>query len=337
MSGKFVITFIVENGDLEQKAALLLKSLVRNLKDNREKVDIIAIKPRLGKQLSNTTIQLFKENKVIYYDVDLNKNWKLPFANQAYATAFIESLYKDDVLLYLDSDIVCLNNPFNLSLTDKQKIGIAPDSFLRENVSILKGDKFDYYWKYLSCKLLNKEIEKKNFFTVYNAVDNKEVYAYFNSGVIIERTSLGIFNKWKQAFDLLSKDNEIKKWEKNNVKAYHFLDQIIISLLIVNECRIDEIKLLSKEFNFPFGLFYKVLLKGIKINFNEITFLHYHWQFYNISWLKYIEINKETKSFLLEYIPLQSGKHKIKFLDLIQHKILVFLNLMIYRIIHKIR
>ncbi len=312
MTDKFVIMFIVENGDLEQKVSLLLRSLVINLKEDRKKVDIVAVKPRKGDDLSKETLQLFKESNVVFYDVDLNKEWHLPFANQAYATAFVESKYKDAILLYLDSDILCLNNPLNLSLNENQKIGLAPDGFSKGNIAVEYGKKIGKHWQYLSKKLLNREVDNLNFFPVQDFVNRKKFYVYFNTGVIIERTKYGLFNKWKNAFELLIDDEELKEWAKNHTKEYHFLDQEIITLLILNEFNRNEIKILSMEFNYPFGRLPELIIKGINTNLSNITFLHYHWQFYHTLWLDCVEIDDNTRKFLLPYLPLKLYQSNIQ-------------------------
>lgn len=299
-----IIMFIVESGDLENKAALLVKSLILFLGVDRENVDIVAIKPRSGTRLNNNTLSLFRENNVKFYDVDLNKKWDLPFANQAYASAYVEENYPDSKMIYLDTDIVCLNNPIQFKLDGNKKLGILADSFRNGNVSIKYGKRINKYWTNVA-HILNLNLDK--LYPIKNSVDGKLVYTYFNTGIIIEQnTKIGIFKLWKDAFENLALQEYMSKIE--NTREYRFIDQVVISLLISNKFKKEDIEILPREFHFQFGKVKKLYKYNnrSKIDLRNVTFLHYHSSFYNIDWKNMVLIEDKKFMFLMKNIPLPS-------------------------------
>lgn len=303
---KTVIMFIVESGDLENKSKLLVKSLLMAINKDIKNIEIVGIKPRKGKPLEYSTIKFFNESNVKFYDVDLNLKWNLPYANQAYATAYIESLYKGYQIIYLDSDIICLNNPLNFYFDDDKKIAIAPDITKKNNVQIFYGHPINKYWITIA-ELLNLDYNK--LFKVKNSLDRKDVYSYFNTGVIIEfNADYGIFQKWAKCFDVLYGNEYINTLDN---KRRFYLDQVILSLLIVNEFTESEIQLLTYRFNYHLPIILRLKhFFNISINFDRIVFLHYHWEFYNNRWLSEVNMTITQKKFLKENLPLPLTLHE---------------------------
>ena len=303
---KVAFIFIVENGDLENKALLLGASLRRFFPDIG-KVPIFAVRPREGEEIHESTLNKFKELGIVYIYAPLNIKWKnLPFANEAYGSALIEDKLKDDaeVLVYLDADIVLLKNPEQLYMPDNIKVLVTPvDVFIgnaaKYNEKLPKNFQFSYE--------LNK-VDPKKLWSVLTKVDKVEIYPCFNSGFMAVRPEIGIFRRWKEMFEISYKMGYFGLFNPFS-KEFAFTDQVFLSSTIISMVDEDNIGILDDGYNFPLNLANRIYNSRGKIDLNKITFLHYHHSFYDMDWEKFFNVDEVDISWLTSKLPLFKDRH----------------------------
>ena len=299
---RIAFVFIVEHGDLEYKSLLLGESLRRIFPDGSV-CPIYAIRPRKGKEISEATIKKFKELSINYIYEPENIIWRnLPFANEAYGSALIEDKVKDEVeiLVYLDADIVCLKYPEQLFMDENIKVLVSPVD-VNWTGGIKYGEELTPNWIF-SYKLNN--IDPKKLWPVCTKVEKDKIYPYFNSGLIAVRPELGIFKRWKDMFEMSAKFGYFGMFSPLS-KEFGFTDQVFLSSIIISMFKQDEIGILDDSYNFPVNIAGEGIFKTRgKIDFDSITFLHYHHSFYDMKWTKFFNLNDADFSWLFSKLPL---------------------------------
>lgn len=312
MNKKFKISFIyiVEAGDLEHKAILLGESL-RRFFPHRKDAPIFVVRPRVGQEISHSTMRKFEKLEIEYIYDPINIRWKnLPFANQVYGPALIEEKMKDetDILVYLDADIVCLNMPQRLFLSDDEKVLVVPVD-VNYTCGVPFGSKFPPNWNF-ALDLNN--IDRKALWPVVTNVDKKEIFPCFNSGLIAVRPEVGIFRKWREMFES-SIDRGYFGMFSPISKEFTFTDQVFLASAILSLARPDEIVIMDRSYNFPLNLAERILEEDGIIDFNTIIFLHYHRSFYDLNWTKLVSMDKGTKDWLMSRVPLIRDKKTARY------------------------
>ncbi len=304
---RIAFVFIVESGDLENKAILLGESL-RKFFPSMTEVPIYAVRPRKGKEISENTKSRFKSLEITYVYNPVNVVWRnLPFANQAYGSALIEDKLKDDaeILVYLDADIVCLKSPEKLYMHDDIKVLVTPIDVFQERGAVKYGADLPINFKF-AYEL--DRVEVKNLWSVFTKIDKIEIYPCFNSGLIAVRPEIGIFRKWKEMFEISARKGYFGIVNPFS-GAFFFTDQVFLSSTIVSMLKKEEIGVLEDGYNFPLNLAQRIYDSKGKIDFKEITFLHHHHSFYDMKWTEFFNFDDANVSWLFSKLPLLKDQH----------------------------
>ena len=268
---KLGIIIVVEAGDLEQKTRLLVES-IRTFGGDIADSKIWAVKPRKGKALKRETLHFFKGRGVEFIDINLNKKWYLyGFANKIYATAYIEEKYGSnyEILLFLDCDTVVISGINLLFFEERYALVIKPVD--NKFISIGIDEKITEFWRmiYDNCGVHNYKS-----WVINTTVDNKEIIAHYNSGVIFSRSTYRIFEKWLINFENLTQD-----YRAYNLTFIQFtlIEQALFAGTVIGFVPKNKVLHLSNNLNFPLTQYKKMnAFKG------EIKILHYHNLFLNL-------------------------------------------------------
>ena len=299
---KIAFVFIVERGDLENKALLLGESL-RRLFQKKEEVPIFAVRPRKGEEIDESTIDSFRKLGINYVYNPINKRWRnLPFANQVYGPALVEEILADEteVLVYLDADIVCLNMPERLFLKVNEKVLVVPID-VNYTCGVKYGNDFPLNWTFA---LNFNSVNADNLWPVYTNVDYTKIYPCFNSGLIAVRPEIGIFRKWKEMFEDSINKGYFGLFSPLS-KEFSFTDQVFLASVILSLVRKEEIVIMDRLYNCPLNLAEELLKRDKKISLNEVIFLHYHHSFYDFKWKQFVTLDYEHMDWLNSRLPLK--------------------------------
>lgn len=122
------ITFVIctERGILEPMSVTLVRSLRRFggvLKD----APVLSYQPRREHGVSPETLRALEQLEVIHYTEPLNQRYAhYPQGNKPPVCAHAEQIATTEFVVFLDSDIVVLNEPRALLLPAAQHIGLRP-------------------------------------------------------------------------------------------------------------------------------------------------------------------------------------------------------------------
>jgi hypothetical protein len=244
-----VTAFICEPGELEIKALLLAYSIRKNL--NTGYLPVVLIPLHCRSHINYITILLFEKLniKIRYFENPFTKNLTKSMSGDAMSNKFygLSNLGNEQDILFLDSDIVCLNSFSQNLFFDTVAAKPADYSLAAQWEEIYKRTELNYPKEKVTCTL-----------------DEKESPPYFNTGVIFinseSKSSLIAF--WEEYF-LLFSGKEIL--ENNFFNSFH-RDQLAFAL--ATEKLGIKVKLLDELHNYPARSRGKIPA--------ETVFAHYH-------------------------------------------------------------
>lgn len=294
---KLGIITVIETGDLEQKTKLLVDS-IRTFGGEICNSKIWAIKPRKGKAITQETLSFLHNHDVEFIDIDLNKRWHLyGFANKIYAAAYIEEQFGNqyETLLFLDSDTIVTDAIDPEILEGKYKVAAKPiDS---KHLAITPSNPISKFWEriYEACNFN----DMRKLWTVRTTIENLEIYAYFNSGVVFVDPSSKIFSQWLENFHRVIKN---KKFYHLAAKEYFFLEQALLAGTILKEVPKPQVKVLDHTYNYSLNFINELNEKVID---REIKILHYDKSFQN-DHLDISFLSEKAQLWLQPHMPLKA-------------------------------
>ena len=184
-----------------------------------------------------------------------------PVMNKVFVSAWAERELDHDVLAFVDSDTVFLDEP--RELTDDTWLAAAkPVGNSRAAGSSGPGDPNEPYWQRVYDLL-----GVRSWPFVTTTVDRARIRAYWNAGLVAARRSAGLFQAWEEAL--------VRLFESGCVfKKPVLMDQVAWAGVIADIH--DRVRVLPEEYNYPLPK-RTLLPSGIRdLELDEIVHVHYH-------------------------------------------------------------
>ncbi len=300
MASTLEIVICTESGSLENTSKLLLSTL-RQYGGALANTPVVSYQPRRGFEISTSTKKFFEEYEVEYREIELNKDFvDYPLANKPLACAYHEQHSNADQILFLDSDVLILNEPRQFLQLDNDDIMLRPVGFKNIGSSGI-NDPHNAYWQKL-YELFG--INQTRYVTSIN--DQKRILEYYNTGHILAKREAGLFSQWAENFIKVSAAGIIPP------ASHFYLEQSVFGATV------SQLQLKVQQFETPYN--YPVqFLKNRKdlchhpfylTDFDQIISLHYHKIF-----------EKPEGKDVLKNVISRSGKGKELIGLLQQHKV----------------
>lgn len=260
------ITFVVctEQGLLEPMSVTLVRSL-RRFGGVFKDAPVLSYQPRPGYEIATETQRALEQLGVSHFTEPLNERYAhYPQGNKPPVCAHAERIATTEFLVFLDSDMVVLNEPNALLLPDNQSIGLRP----ADMVGVATNgppDRNYAYWQKL-YRLLN--VDESSVPTVRTTVDQQTIQAYYNSGVMSVRRSAGIFSQWNRNFE-----KTMNARLKPKQGMFH-TDQTTLAATLLQQS--TPVTVLPVTYNYPYHLHAQVPLEERITALKDATLLHYH-------------------------------------------------------------
>lgn len=262
MEHNIKIVICTERGILEKYSVLLCRSL-RQFGGEMSQTEIYSIAPRKGYYPSKKTISELEKLRVKHLNIDLNIRYRdYPLANKPFVCEHFENEFENSTLIFIDSDQLILNEPkeflilepeIKLRMVDLKGIGIS-------NQNDIESD----YWTQVFSEL---NVDYTKFSNLETSCGDL-IFPYFNSGLIISKSTNGVFKKWRQNLEKIIGDDIIPK------NGAFFLEQSVFSATVL---QINlPFKLVDNAYNYPFSLHDKISPKFKMDDFSKIVTAHYH-------------------------------------------------------------
>lgn len=285
----------VESGNLENQALLLFRS-IRKYAGRYKDASIYSFQPRGGNLLKKETLDAFSELNVTHNDEVLNTEFQYyPMSNKIFACAKAEERLKEDILVFLDSDTVVVNEPGDFELTEGVVTAVCP-VHSKNRGSTGRGDPNDRYWEklYSICNAPEAPF-------VETVVDHIRIRAYWNAGLIVVRRSSGLFRQWKDDFLKLMGVGHIPKGHINN------MDQLALAATLAKVA--DRVKILDYRYNYPLPKRSLLVQPYCDAELDDLVHIHYHRWFNKPGFLEMLKPplnrNSETYKWISSFLPFQ--------------------------------
>jgi hypothetical protein len=331
----------IDVGSLEEKTILLMESIKRFVENEPF---FIVIKPNL-RSLSDTTLKYFLSRDVHFHEVDIGNFFTNNIMmSKIFIASYAETLYGEAVeyMLLLDNDTLFLNN-IESDLFDMDfLIAIRPTDFSER--SLVSFFDCSSTWRYLIQKFYLKENPK----WIYRCIrDNTISYASVNSGFVLERSDAKLFYKWKELADSLNNDKEFTRLINEDSDSLHYLDQVLLSLVLMKRFEPEDVKVLNIRYNFSLEsiVFNHMLLfldkrwifKKIPFPIDSFIHIHYHQRFNQRRILRYFNEDKHVNLLQL-FVPfdIKTNVNK-KFFSNLLSELYIVIKFTEYKLFHKFR
>lgn len=263
MNQKPKIIICTERGKLEKYALLFCRSL-REFGGLWSDVEIHSFAPRKGFEPRKSTLDEFDKLGVKHQNIELNKDYRAyPLANKPLVCSYAEHLLPNQEIIFIDSDQVVFNDISLLKLENGHEVLVRPVD--KKGVAFSSTmDKEFTYWEELRKHI---DFNPRGHAKVKTSL-GEEIFPYFNSGLILTNTKFGLFQKWKENFELI--------WDKQIFpkSGMFFLEQSLFTATIL-QMKLNY-GILNLGCNYPFSLHNKIA-DEFKINDLElIVTAHYH-------------------------------------------------------------
>jgi len=283
------IAFIacVEAGNLENQVVLLFRS-IRKYAGQYKDVPIYSFQPRQGAPLNKNTLKIFEELCVVHNREILNTEFEdYPVSNKIFACARAEEVLTEEILVFLDSDTVIVNDPTDFALP-KGVLAAARPVETKNLGSTGRKDPNDEYWRkmYAIC-----DVPEGPF--IETSVGQKRIRAYWNAGLIVVLRSAGLFQQWKQDFFTLIEAKHIPR------KVF-FMDQLALAATfarVPNRVRIYDLR-----YNYPLAKRPLLPMPYRAYDFEDLIHIHYHRWFNKPGFLDMLKPPLNSQSEIYEWI-----------------------------------
>jgi len=211
---------------------------------------------------SARTIERLGELGVAHVEVRLDMPYRdPPVLNKVYVSAWAERELDHDVLAFVDSDTVFLDEP--RALVDGEWLAAAkPVGNSRTAGSTGPGDPNEPYWQ-----RMYDELGVRSWPFVTTIVDRARVRAYWNTGLVAARREAGLFAAWEEAL--------VRLFESGCVfKKPVLMEQVAWSGVIADIH--DRVRILPEEYNYPLPK-RRLLPPGVRdLDLEDLVHVHYH-------------------------------------------------------------
>lgn len=260
MDQKVGIAFCCEKGELERLTRVMVKSLLKYGQLSSQ-IKLFCFCPRPMFRPNSQTLSEFKQLGITIIDEPLNKKYSFyPLVNKVVALKYLEEYSSMDRLIFLDSDMIILNNILGTEMMDYD---ISIQSEILDLITAKQiDDAYFPFWDRLYKLFEIKELSFTNTF-----VSGKRIFAYWNSGLISYKRKLFIATKW---YENLSKCFDQYHWRK---LEYYFLEQAALAVTIQQlKCSTHKLK---PGFNYPICFHEEIYQENKVIDLNKLHIIHY--------------------------------------------------------------
>jgi hypothetical protein len=294
-----IFAFMPGRGSPEAESVLLVKSL-RAFGGRWRNHPLWVMIPNTLETLSETTRAelLALGAKLLPFEVE-TRTLEFIFGGKVVASAAAESLAEGqaDVLVWMDSDTVFLNEPEAFILGEEKTLGCCP--VMLRNISSLSEEPLDPFWEavYKGCRT-----PPENLFSLETLVDQVKIRAQVNAGLLVVRPEKGLLRSWRDDFLRLYPLSQWEPFYKENILYKVFIHQAILAGTMLARLSPNEIHYFPRRVNYPLFLHDRYPFAHRPAGLKElVTFRYDAYKFFeNINWLEILPAEEPLRNWLKE-------------------------------------
>lgn len=267
-----IFAFMQAYGEDDRESLLLARSL-RTFAGRLAEAPIWMMVPQKLNHLSDTTRQSLEALGVRLVPFAVSGDaLKFPFGGKVFAAAAAETHAqgKTEVLVWMDSDTVCVQEPAEFLLPTGISLGYRP--VMLKNISSLFDEPLDRFWKlvYKGCNTPAGRV-----FSMQTSVDGTVIRPQFNAGLLVARPERALLRAWRDNFGRLYLEPGWGEFYKKHILYYFFIHQAILSATLLGQLEKEEMLCLGEMVNYPLFLHSRIALANQAVTMNQVVTFRY--------------------------------------------------------------
>jgi hypothetical protein len=218
-----------------------------------------------------------------------------PFVPKVFAAAAAEkyAVGQTDLLVWLDTDSIVIQEPTDLVIGDNQALGYRPVD--HRLIASRYAEPVDNFWQliYLKCAVPDDQI-----FPMTTSVDMVMIRPYFNAGMLVLRPEKGVLRQWANTFSNLYRLPIFSTFYRQNTLYQIFFHQAVLAGVILASVEQNTLHSLSHLVNYPLHMHANYPAERRPATMNELVTCRYDTAFQNSDWSRTIAVNEPLKSWL---------------------------------------
>jgi hypothetical protein len=220
-----------------------------------------------------------------------------PFAVKAFVAAVAEQTARGraDLLAWLDSDTLVLQEPRALLLGDDKALACCPIHHLRIGPSY--DAPLDPFWRliYDACAA-----PEDRAFLMHTAVGGDRIRPHINAGLLVVRPERGVLTAWWDTFVRVYRQPAFEQSYQQNTRYHIFVHQAILSGTALSLLEPHEFLVLPGSYNYPLHLHADFPPERAVTGLNALVTCRYDgWGFFDApSWPEAMTIEEPLRSWL---------------------------------------
>ncbi|MBN1564785.1 MAG: hypothetical protein JXA10_13140 [Anaerolineae bacterium] len=279
-----------------QQALVLIRSL-RTFGGSLAQSPIWLMVPR-GEQLFSHDDQAALTPQgvlVVPCDVDADAR-QFPFAAKVFAAALVESLaqtYQIKHLIWLDSDVLFIQEPGDLLIPAEKHLGYCP---VHHRLIGSRIDKpLDAFWSlvYETCA-----VPPDHVFSMRTIVGDEAIRPYINAGFMATKPADGLLQAWCDQFAALFLDERFTAFYEQHVLYRIFVHQAILTGVVMAKFAPADLIELPRRYNYPLHLYADHAPEKRPPSINDLITCRYENVFAEAGWPDRFPITGDLKTWL---------------------------------------
>ena len=294
-SRTITFAFLVTAGEAEGQALLLTRS-IRAFAGIYDSAPVQVLFPTKGVELSPDTTAELKNLAVQLLPFEVEPQaLAFPFGAKVFAAAAAEkyAVGQSDLLVWLDTDSIVIQEVTDLVIDDNKALGYRPvDHTL---IASRYAEPVDNYWQliYLKCAVPDDQI-----FPMTTSVDMVTIRPYFNAGMLVTRPESGVLRQWADTFNRLYRLPIFPPFYQQNELYQIFFHQAVLSGVILTSVEQEALHTLPHLVNYPLHMHADYPAERRPATMNELVTCRYDTAFQNADWRGTITVDEPLKSWL---------------------------------------
>ena len=236
--------------------------------------------------------------RLIPFEVDSDAR-EFPFATKVFAAAHAEALAHTDYsahgarLVWLDSDVLFIQEPGDLLIPPEKHLGYCPVHHRLIGSRI--NDPLDAFWSlvYEVC-----EVPPGHDFAMHTIIDDEVIRPYINAGFMVTRPEDGLLRAWWDRFAALYHDARLEAFYAQHVLYRIFVHQAILTgVMLARLIRADMIEL-PRRYNYPLHLYADHASEKRPASINDLVTCRYETVFDEVGWQDRLPITGDLKDWI---------------------------------------
>lgn len=172
----------------------------------------------------------------------------LPYSEKPFAAAAAEERAQGHsaVLVWMDSDTIVLDEPFELLLEPRCQLAYCP--VMHNRSGSLSDRPPSEYWR-LIYEILS--LREDQLFPMLTRADQKTIRAYFHAGLLSVRPERGVLRLWAKDFARLARNEVLADMCRRDRTYAVFLHQAALIGAVLHSVERNEMRELSTRYNYP--------------------------------------------------------------------------------------